>query len=551
MLKKQSIALWSCLLLITLSGACRDPEHRPTTVEIKESSTPPTASVPPATKTPTKPVRPTGAPATADAFPTQPPITEAPVPVKRSDFVVTVTPPTVSTTVSISSPLAAPNVAKAVCEYRATFLGDVSIPDDTAMEPGETFVKTWRFQNSGTCVWDSGVALIFVSGDQMGAPDRVAISEAPPLSTIDVSVPLAAPMSSGTYTGHWRLQTPDDQAIGDQVFVRITVSSPFTATSEHEPESGIGTGAVPPLVLLNYFAWYDADGWDDCNISAGDRPLTPYHSDDAVTIGQHVRLALDAGADGFTLQWFAPGDRTDRNFAALLNQSEGTEFRSTIVFLRHIWHGSPAASQSGVAEAIRYVLEQYGNHPNFLKLDGRPVLFFTDVYRVPRAADQSAQQAWATIRAQVDPGGNSKWIGEGLDPSFLAVFDGLWVYKITHAVSPQAYLKASQWADTVRAWEVRTSQQKLWIATLSPGWDDTRADCKADVRVPSAAHRQERGDGAFFGATFDAAIASNPDWLWVNSFNEWVEGTYVEPSVKYGNHYLELTRQYSTAFKEP
>jgi hypothetical protein len=233
----------------------------------------------------------------------------------------------------------------------------------------------------------------------------------------------------------------------------------------------------------------------------------------------------------------------------LLQQSEGTGFRSTIVFLRHIWNGSPVATQSSVAEAIRYVLNQHGNHPNFLTVDGKPVLFFTDVYRVPKSAAQSAQQAWAAIREQVDPGGIAWWIAEGLDASYLAVFDGLWVYKITHAVAPEAYLKASQWANAVRAWETQTGQEKLWIATIAPGWDDTRAGCKADVRVPSAAHRQERGDGAFFRATFDAAIVSDPDWLWVNSFNEWVEGTYVEPSMRFGDRFLDLTRQYAAAFK--
>jgi len=555
-LKTQSTVQCLLLLLISLATACSDPQHPPTVVEIAESSPSPVRNVSPATNTPTQLMALTDVPAATDEFPTKPPITIAPVQAKRSDFIVTIAPPTVSTTISISSPstaanlLTTPEAAGVACEYKATFVSDVSIPDDTAVEPGASLVKTWRFRNSGTCDWDSGIAFSFVSGDQMSAPDSVTISTTPSLSTVDVSVPLTAPLSSGIYTGHWQLQTLDQQAIGEQVFVRISVTSPLPVAPEQEPRSVIGARSVPPLVLLNYFAWYDADGWDDCNISAGDRPLNPYHSDDPAAIGQHIRLALNAGADGFTLQWFAPSDRTDRNFAALLNQSEGTGFRSTIVFLRHIWHGSPAASQVSVAEAIRYVLDRYSSHPNFLTLDGKPVLFFADVYRVPSAAGQSAQQAWAAIREQVDPGGNAWWIGEGLDPSYLAVFDGLWVYKITHAVSPQAYSKASQWADAVRAWEARTGQQKLWIATLSPGWDDTRADCRADVRVPSAAHRQERGDGAFFRATFDAAMGSAPEWLWVNSFNEWVEGTYIEPSVLYGDRYLELLRQYSTAFKE-
>jgi hypothetical protein len=377
----------------------------------------------------------------------------------------------------------------------------------------------------------------------------VVVSPTLAAEVVDVSVLLSAPQEAGILESHWELRTPDGRPFGEPVYVRVVVGSPTALTATAEPEPRVGETEAPALVLLNYFAWYDGNGWGDCNISAGDKPLQPYHSDDPAAVGRHVRLALDAGADGFTQQWFAPGDRTDRNFAMLLSQSSGTEFRSTVVFLRHIWPGSPAPNQANIAQTVRYILEQYGHHPNFLRLGGKPVLFFTDVYRVPRATDQTAQQAWASIRAQADPAGDAWWITEGLDPSYLAVFDGLWVYKVTHASYPQAYLKASLWAAGVRQWEAKTGSRKLWVATVSPGWDDTRAGCKTDVRVPSAAHKQDRAGGAYFRATFDAALASQPDWLWVNSFNEWVEGTYVEPSELYGDIFLQLTREFAGRFK--
>jgi hypothetical protein len=303
------------------------------------------------------------------------------------------------------------------------------------------------------------------------------------------------------------------------------------------------------LVLGNYFAWYDANGWDACNISAGDKPLQPYGSDDPQTIARHVQMAMDVGLDGFTLHWFAPGERTDRNFATLLAQSQGKNFHSTVVFSRHIWHGSPAPTQQNVTEAIRYLIDNYSTHPNFLHYQGKPVIFFTDVYRVPVEAGQTPQQAWAAIRSQVDPQGQVWWMAEGLDPSYLATFDGLYVYKITHADYPNDYVKASRWASQVRSWEQRTGKPKLWIATLTPGWDDTRAGCKPDVRVPSKPHRRDREDGAFYRATFDAALKSNPDWLWIHSFNEWVEGTYIEPSVMYGDRYMQMTREFIQQFK--
>ena len=302
------------------------------------------------------------------------------------------------------------------------------------------------------------------------------------------------------------------------------------------------SGNTPRLVLANYFTWYDSSSWDACNISAGDSPLRHYHSDDRATIASQMQTALSAGIDGFTMQWVGPGDRTDRNFATLLAQSAGQPFYSTVVFLRHIW---PGATQANTGDAISYLLNTYGGHANFLRINGRPVIFFTDVYRVPVAAGQSPQQAWASIRARTDPNHAAIWIAEGLDPSFLAVFDGLWVYKIFHAAYPNDYLKASAWAARTRA----RGRNKLWIATISPGWDDRNAGCRPDIRVPSQPFVKSRDHGNVYRATFNAAMQSNPDILWINSFNEWVEGTYIEAGQHYGDAYLSLTREMATRFK--
>ncbi|NOZ04872.1 MAG: hypothetical protein GXP41_00770 [Chloroflexi bacterium] len=320
-------------------------------------------------------------------------------------------------------------------------------------------------------------------------------------------------------------------------------------------DNGLKASSVPHeqgqrLVLGNYFVWYDAAGWDGCNISDGDRPQIPYNSDDPEAMRRHVGQARDAGLDGFTAQWFAPGERTDQNFARLLDVSRGQDFHSTVVFLRHIWPGAPRPTTANVADALRYILDRYGGHDSFLRWKGKPVIFFADIYRVPHAGGQTAQQAWQAIRQQADPQHQSWWIAEGLDPSYLAVFDGLYVYKVTHAAYPDDYRKDSRWAQNVRRWEQRTGQTKLWIATLMPGWDDRRAGCRPNVRVPSQPHKRDRENGAFYRATFDAALQSNPDWLWINSFNEWVEGTYIEPSAHYGDRYLQETKQLVLSWKK-
>jgi hypothetical protein len=302
------------------------------------------------------------------------------------------------------------------------------------------------------------------------------------------------------------------------------------------------------LVLAHYFAWYDGDGWNDCNISGGDQPAQPYDSDDPAAIARHIEMARQAGLNGFTLHWFGPGDRTDRNFRTLLTQSEGVSFASTVVFSYHFWPGAAGHDQQSIGDALRYILDQYGDHPNFLRVDNQPVIFFIDVYRTPQTG-QTPQQFWAAVRDQVDPGRKMWWIAEGLDPSYLSVFDGLYVFKISHAAYPHDYEKNPRWSSRVRDQARQTGQPKLWIATISPGWDDLRAGCKPDVRVPNTSHRLDRADGAIYEATFKAALAGDPDWLLVSSFNEWVEGSYIEPSLIYGDKYMQMTQEFVRRFR--
>jgi hypothetical protein len=110
------------------------------------------------------------------------------------------------------------------CNLAASFVSDVTIPDNTSVDAGAGFVKTWRLKNTSTCTWDTNYALAFQEGEQMGAPGNVTISTATaPEATIDVSVPFTAPTSSGTYTSTWRMRSPDGTPFGNHVYVVIRV----------------------------------------------------------------------------------------------------------------------------------------------------------------------------------------------------------------------------------------------------------------------------------------------------------------------------------------
>ena len=116
------------------------------------------------------------------------------------------------------------------CTDRASFVADVTIPDDAYVQPGQSFVKTWRLRNSGTCTWTVDYALAYVGGHRMGGASAVALGGAVgPGSAVDLSVTLVAPSSSGVFEGRWQLRNAEGRLFGfgaradRPVWVRIRV----------------------------------------------------------------------------------------------------------------------------------------------------------------------------------------------------------------------------------------------------------------------------------------------------------------------------------------
>jgi hypothetical protein len=104
--------------------------------------------------------------------------------------------------------------AVSYCDWVA-FVKDVTIPDGTQLSAGEVFTKTWRLQNRGTCTWTPDYMLVFSGGDPMGSTTAVRLpGYVAPGQTVDVSVTLTAPDSTGTYTGYWMLRNPSGALFG-------------------------------------------------------------------------------------------------------------------------------------------------------------------------------------------------------------------------------------------------------------------------------------------------------------------------------------------------
>ena len=104
--------------------------------------------------------------------------------------------------------------AVSYCDW-VSFVKDVTVSDGTSFEPSETFVKTWRLRNRGTCTWTPDYMLVYTSGSQMGGTTAVRLpGYVAPGQTVDVSVTLTAPDTKGEYTGYWMLRNPSGTLFG-------------------------------------------------------------------------------------------------------------------------------------------------------------------------------------------------------------------------------------------------------------------------------------------------------------------------------------------------
>ncbi|MDH5505702.1 MAG: NBR1-Ig-like domain-containing protein [Anaerolineae bacterium] len=109
-----------------------------------------------------------------------------------------------------------------------------TIPDGTRIPRDKTFIKLWRLKNVGSCTWDSSYALVWVSGDLIGAQSVVKLTDVNiyTYDYVEVEVPMKTPLETGPLKGYWMLRSGDGKLFGlgpngtDWFWVSIVVYNP-------------------------------------------------------------------------------------------------------------------------------------------------------------------------------------------------------------------------------------------------------------------------------------------------------------------------------------
>jgi hypothetical protein len=301
-----------------------------------------------------------------------------------------------------------------------------------------------------------------------------------------------------------------------QLTFTVDLSSLKGTDPELAPITTVGT-----MGLALYYPWYSLDNWVN-SATLRDTPLTPYASNDPTALARQIDQAQSAGINGFSVSWIGPGSDSDNNTRLLLTEAAQKGFR--IGFFLETTGGNLAQDPSKAVDWLSYIAAQYSDDPAVLAVDGKPVV-------TPWLTNTIPVATWATIRAGVRARGKDVWLVQDCqDMDYLDVFDGV---RYSGGITGLG--------EKVRYYSVLADHPaaKLWISTAMPGFDERLLS----DRGPNPRYI-DRQDGAYFRGQLDAVFANFPQWVIVDTWNEWYENTYIEPSVNYGRQYLDIAGGY-------
>ena len=258
------------------------------------------------------------------------------------------------------------------------------------------------------------------------------------------------------------------------------------------------------------------------NIGADYYPASgEYSSSDSVTINRHMKEMASAGIGVIAVTWLGENDYSFRSVPTILDLAN--RYHLKICFqIEPCVRKNPLATK----QAIEFIIENFGKHPAFYReeITKRPLFFVYDSYMIPA-------NEWSEVFSKNDQPNsfrNSEFDSDiiGLwcwkeDSSFFlnSGFDGFYTYfasrGFTYGANPDNWQKLQHFAD---------EHHLKFIPSVGPGYSDNR------IRPWNIHNTKNRDNGSYYDNFFQSAIDAHVIWIGITSYNEWHEGTQIEPA---------------------
>ncbi|MEM1443846.1 MAG: glycoside hydrolase family 99-like domain-containing protein [Verrucomicrobiota bacterium] len=321
-----------------------------------------------------------------------------------------------------------------------------------------------------------------------------------------------------------------------RIFLSLLLGSSVLAASMEAEELSVGA---------YYYPWYDSDGrhWNQGyeGASAGQKPAAgEYSSRSKEVVRSHVKWTEELGIDHWICSWWGPNsweDVTMRDYvvptienleadlkfcllyesAGLLGMNEGEEIEL-----------DSRSVQTRFAEHFAYLAQTYFAHEQYLKIDGKPVVYlylsrcFSGNYA---GALQLVREVVARYDFEIYLVGDEVYWGEP-DEARIATMDAITSYNMH---GPPEFAALQDWAPFLeRSEEVYDSYRRTakrlgvgFVPGVMPGFD-SRDSGGNHYPIPRTIFPQFRELAI---RQLDPRLKT----IVITSFNEWHEGTQLEP----------------------
>ena len=250
------------------------------------------------------------------------------------------------------------------------------------------------------------------------------------------------------------------------------------------------------FISAYYYVWYK-EGW---SINDDTPQLGWYSSDNESVIRTHLEWARAAGVDFLTLSWSnSPkwyNGETAITTQKVFDVADQMSSPVKLAIMIEYWHGEFL----NLTDAVEEIYSKYASRPSYFRLYGKPLLFVytLDDYSPPKWNDTRFTERYIPLEV---PYGRDTFIDRALQENKTYEFTG-----------------------------------------VGPHKDNFHVD-------------RNRTDGIYYSEIWEKVIkfgemaGEKTVIVIIATFNEWWEGTSIEPSQNYGFQFINLTSSFAARFK--
>ena len=334
------------------------------------------------------------------------------------------------------------------------------------------------------------------------------------------------------------------------------------------------------IVIAQHNFWYfgpDQGGGFGDGKGNRETPLTPYLGDywssDADVMYQQIEWASNYGVDAFSIEWTTPRGTTGccasmedtlddvfltspnihkvrwvifYDFVLRLAQTPGLE-----QYVDRLDFDEPAVYETLVSDFIHFA-EKYFGHPQYLTIDGRPVIYIwaTNAFVGDlEGALREAREEVAALGYDVFVVGDEV-VADRFDPHHASLFDGSSTFTfLIPGLDPRYWKDISDAAAAVdRTFEwwwanlegLRVIDREEYV-NFQPAWapqyDDRLVRPDGGIYVPAMSKEQVVTMAEVARRHAQPIGSQGQKLIWLNTWNCWAETTTIEPTVNLGPKY--------------